>query len=166
MGALLILILSLLLTASPASADVTTVVDGWTIFYRITGEPTTHFFPDGTYLFLLLGTAGYGTVYSLQTNWVFLGFLGQVTLPEGFPQISFDLGGADTQVAVVPPPPSSCSSRPGEIEVDARFVVMVGGLPENRELIGPFLSPERAARFGNHRCNGSWSIIQLRRPNE
>jgi len=126
MGALLILTLTLLLTTAVASADIITVVDGWIVYYHITGEPTTHFFGEGTYLFLLQGSAGYGTVYIQRGNWIFLGFLGQVTLPEGFPQISFDPGGADTQVAVVPPPPSSCSSRPGEIEVDARFVVMVG----------------------------------------
>jgi hypothetical protein len=151
------------LTASAARADIVTVVDGWTVVYHITGEPTTHFFGDGTYLFLLLGSAGYGTVYVHQTNWVFLGYLGDVTLPEGFPQISFDLGGADTQVAIVPPPVSSCGSpSPSEVENEGRFVVTVGGLPANREVIGPFLSAERAARFANRRCMGSWSIDPMR----
>jgi len=163
MRALLILTLTLLLITSAASADITTVVDGWTVVYHITGEPTNHFYGDGTYLFLLSGSAGYGTVYVHQTNWVFLGFLGEVALPEGFPQISFDLGGAETQVAVVPPPASSCSSpSPGEVENEPRFVVTVGGLPANRELIGPFLSADRASRFANRRCVGSWSITPVR----
>lgn len=162
MGALLILALTLLLTTSAASADTVTVVDGWTIVYLITGEPSTHFFGDGTYLFL-----SQGTVYVHQKDWIFLGLLGQVVLPDGFPQISFDPGGANIQVAVVPPPPSSCSSpSPGDIEDGARFVVVVGGLPGNRELIGPFASPERAARFGTRRCSGSWSVTPVRRPNE
>src|SRR5437867_12992382 len=57
MGALLILTLTLLLTTAVASADIITVVDGWTVYYHITGEPTTHFFGEGTYLFLLQGSA-------------------------------------------------------------------------------------------------------------
>jgi len=90
-----------------AEADTIMVVAGWTVVYHVTGEESTQFFGDGTYLLM-----SQGTVYKHQTNWVYLGMLGEVTFPDGFPKITFPVGGQLAQIAVVPPPPPPITQQP------------------------------------------------------
>jgi hypothetical protein len=165
MKVVILVCLMLLAFVIPAAADIVTVLDGWTVVYHITGEPTTRFFGDGTYLFLSTGST---VVVYLQHDgaWRFQGYQAEVVLPADFPQITVDAGGLPTQVVVIPPPPpppvplSSCGTRPLLAKAS---VVVVGGLPEDAEVIGPFPTPALANRFAQRQCHGTYSIEPLHR---
>jgi hypothetical protein len=155
MKAAIIACVALLCSVATAGAEIVTVIEGWTVVYHVTGEPTTQFYGDGTYLFM-----SQGPVYRHQTNWIYIGMLGEVTLPEGFPKITFPVDGQATQVMVVPPPPApTCGTRP----TSAQAVVVVGGLTEGSEVIGPFANNALATTFARRLCHGEYSIAPLKR---
>jgi hypothetical protein len=83
-----------------------------------------------------------------------------VTLPEGFPKITFPVDGQATQVMVVPPPPApTCGTRP----TSPQAVVVGGGLTEGSEVIGPFATTALANTFARRLCHGAYSIEPLKR---
>jgi hypothetical protein len=119
--------LMLLGLVTPAAAEIVTSVAGWTIVYHVTGEPTTTWFGEGSYLFM----APQGTVYLERGgNWTYIGRLGEVTLPEGFPKITLPADGQATQVMVVPPTPPVISHPTGDcIMAAATFNLIMNGKP-------------------------------------
>src|SRR5207244_577557 len=80
----------LLLATGPASADTIT---SWAVDYLLSGDISsyTKFYPVGSYDFLL--GPGYTTVYRQDPGGsVFLGFYGNVQLPDDLPIIAFPVG--------------------------------------------------------------------------
>jgi hypothetical protein len=42
-------------------------------------------------------------------------------------------------------------------------VIVVGGLPEDSQIIGPFATPALATRFARRQCHGDYTIAPLHR---
>jgi hypothetical protein len=42
-------------------------------------------------------------------------------------------------------------------------VIVVGGLPEDGQIIGPFATPALATRFARRQCPGDYTIAPLHR---
>ena len=102
----------LLVAVSPCQATT------WTIDYLVAGDMS-HFYGDGTYL--LLSPRPDIPVYLHETNWVFQGFYGEITLPETFPAIGFPIG--IDQIAVTP-----VSSGPTAVPEPATWLLVGVGL--------------------------------------
>jgi hypothetical protein len=92
------ILLVLALFSGPAGATV------WetTYFTRAAGGSAPNWCVNGHYL-LLQGPSS-TTVYIHQTDWVFLGLYGQVTLPTDFPVINFPVGKDLATVVPIPCP--------------------------------------------------------------
>jgi hypothetical protein len=111
MKAAILACLALLGSVATAGAEIITVVAGWTIVYHVTGDPSTLWFGEGTYLFM----SPQGKIY-LERGGIstYIGRLGEVTLPEGFPKITFPVDGQATPTQVMVfrrPPPRSVSPK-------------------------------------------------------